>query len=118
MRVSLTTFNTELARAHVRERGCSREPEPGGIEQTACNTTQVFSGGSWRSLPQAFVAPMLTADKQGAYRADNHAWLFSWSNGTVLQVLCLLHHELRLGWRAPFADIAKVKPQLHMAMCS
>jgi galactose oxidase len=39
----------------------------------------------WTALPGAPVAPMLTADAGGVYRADNHAWLFGWSNGTVLQ---------------------------------
>ncbi|GIJ44350.1 hypothetical protein Val02_12360 [Virgisporangium aliadipatigenens] len=39
----------------------------------------------WTDLPGAAVGPMLTADPQGVYRSDNHAWLFGWSNGTVLQ---------------------------------
>lgn len=40
---------------------------------------------SWKMLPGADVTPMLTADKQGLYRADNHAWLFGWRNGSVFQ---------------------------------
>jgi galactose oxidase len=40
---------------------------------------------SWKMLPNADVTPMLTADKQGLYRADNHAWLFGWKNNTVFQ---------------------------------
>ncbi|KAJ6437071.1 galactose oxidase [Purpureocillium lavendulum] len=40
---------------------------------------------SWTTLSNAAVRPMLTADRQGIYRADNHAWLFGWRNGTVFQ---------------------------------
>ncbi len=39
----------------------------------------------WQRLTNASVTPMLTADRQGVYRADNHAWLFGWSGGRVLQ---------------------------------
>ncbi|KAI0396749.1 copper radical oxidase [Xylariaceae sp. FL0594] len=39
----------------------------------------------WTSLPGCAVAPMLTADAQGVYRADNHGWLFAWKNSTVFQ---------------------------------
>jgi galactose oxidase len=65
---------------------------------------QVFTlGGSWsgavgdkngeiwspttgsRALPGALIAPALTNDPQGAYRADNHAWLFAWTNNRVFQ---------------------------------
>jgi len=28
---------------------------------------------------------MLTADKEGVYRSDNHGWLFGWKKGTVFQ---------------------------------
>lgn len=40
---------------------------------------------TWTGLPQALVRPMLTADAQGIFRADNHAWLFGWRNGSVFQ---------------------------------
>lgn len=40
---------------------------------------------TWTSLPGALVHPMLTNDAQGIYRADNHAWLFGWKNGSVFQ---------------------------------
>ncbi|CEJ92113.1 hypothetical protein VHEMI07786 [[Torrubiella] hemipterigena] len=40
---------------------------------------------SWKNLPGADVTPMLTNDKDGVYRADNHAWLFGWKSGTVFQ---------------------------------
>ncbi|KAI0465821.1 hypothetical protein F4859DRAFT_507819 [Xylaria cf. heliscus] len=39
----------------------------------------------WTSLPGAAVAPMLTADAQGVYRADNHAWLFAYKANSVFQ---------------------------------
>jgi len=41
--------------------------------------------GTWTELAGARVAPMLTADQQGVYRADNHGWLFGWKNGYVFQ---------------------------------
>ncbi|KAM0240795.1 hypothetical protein ACHAP5_007830 [Fusarium lateritium] len=43
------------------------------------------SSKTWTSLPGALVKPMLTADKQGIYRSDNHAWLFGWKKGSVFQ---------------------------------
>jgi galactose oxidase len=43
------------------------------------------STNTWTSLPNCPVAPMLTNDAQGVYRADNHAWLFGWKNGYVFQ---------------------------------
>jgi galactose oxidase len=41
----------------------------------------------WKALPGASVVPMLTndANPNGDYRKDNHAWLFAWSGGKVLQ---------------------------------
>ncbi|KAI1828686.1 hypothetical protein F4861DRAFT_488807 [Xylaria intraflava] len=39
----------------------------------------------WTSLPGCTVAPMLTADPLGAYRADNHAWLFAYKDNSVFQ---------------------------------
>ncbi|KAB8295126.1 hypothetical protein EYC80_007057 [Monilinia laxa] len=79
---------------------------PRGYQSTATTSTgKVFNiGGSWSGghggkngeiydpasntwslLPGCPVAPMLTADAQGAFRTDNHAWLFSWKNGSVFQ---------------------------------
>lgn len=40
---------------------------------------------TWTLLPGCPVEPMLTNDAQGVYRADNHAWLFGWTNGYVFQ---------------------------------
>ncbi|THC92379.1 hypothetical protein EYZ11_008147 [Aspergillus tanneri] len=39
----------------------------------------------WTKLPEAKVDPMLTDDTEGRWRSDNHGWLFSWKNLTVLQ---------------------------------
>ncbi|KAJ4247483.1 hypothetical protein NW762_013159 [Fusarium torreyae] len=48
---------------------------------------EVFDPDSetWTSLSGARVKPMLTADKEGIYRSDNHGWLFGWKKGTVFQ---------------------------------
>lgn len=44
------------------------------------------STNRWTALPDAKVQPMLTTyDNAGAWRTDNHAWLFAWSGGSVLQ---------------------------------
>ncbi|KAF4447875.1 putative galactose oxidase precursor [Fusarium austroafricanum] len=40
---------------------------------------------TWTLLGNADVKKMLTNDAQGLFRSDNHAWLFGWKNGTVLQ---------------------------------
>ena len=59
----------------------------GGVD-TGHKAGEVWSAANgWKALPGASVVPMLTADANpnGDYRRDNHAWLFAWSNGTVLQ---------------------------------
>ncbi|CAG8953891.1 hypothetical protein HYFRA_00010852 [Hymenoscyphus fraxineus] len=43
------------------------------------------TANTWTLLSGCPVAPMLTADTTGAYRADNHGWLFGWKNGYVFQ---------------------------------
>jgi len=40
---------------------------------------------TWTMLPDAKVKPMLTDDIEGAWRSDNHGWLFGWKNQTVFQ---------------------------------
>ncbi|MER7536847.1 discoidin domain-containing protein [Streptomyces sp. NPDC097704] len=42
--------------------------------------------GTWRKLPGVPAVPAMTADPRGAYRADNHMWLYATSGGKVLQV--------------------------------
>jgi galactose oxidase len=39
--------------------------------------------GTWSRLPGVSASAILTADPAGVYRADNHAWLFAWTGGTV-----------------------------------
>ncbi|KAF2128511.1 carbohydrate-binding module family 32 [Dothidotthia symphoricarpi CBS 119687] len=39
----------------------------------------------WTLIPNALVGPMLTKDRAGAWRNDNHAMLFGWKNSTVFQ---------------------------------
>jgi galactose oxidase len=41
------------------------------------------SNGAWRRVMSVMDDALLTADKAGIYRADNHAWLFAASNGRV-----------------------------------
>ncbi len=45
---------------------------------TGDKTGEVYSSAdnTWKLLPGADVAPILTNDLQGIYRADNHAWLW------------------------------------------
>ncbi|KAL8772295.1 MAG: hypothetical protein Q9209_002507 [Squamulea sp. 1 TL-2023] len=43
------------------------------------------ASNTWSLLPGCPIAPMLTADKRGVYRADNHGWLFGWKSGSVFQ---------------------------------
>ena len=54
---------------------------------TAPKNGEVFNPAidTWSPLPNTNVVPMETADQQGQYRADNHAWLFGWKNGYVFQ---------------------------------
>jgi galactose oxidase len=59
----------------------------GGVD-TGHKAGEVWSAANgWTALPGASVVPMLTADANpnGDYRKDNHAWLFAWSGGKVLQ---------------------------------
>lgn len=48
---------------------------------------EVYSpvSNSWQALPGARVGPMLTTDREGIWREDNHAWLFAWKNATAFQ---------------------------------
>ncbi|WIM98990.1 discoidin domain-containing protein [Actinoplanes oblitus] len=60
----------------------------GGYNGSPHKAGEVWSpSAGWTALPGADAAPMLTADANpnGDYRKDNHAWLFAWSGGKVLQ---------------------------------
>lgn len=54
-----------------------RKKKPGEVYDPKTKT--------WKNLPGCPVDPLLTNDKEGIYRADNHAWLFGWKNGSVFQ---------------------------------
>ena len=41
------------------------------------------NANTWTLLSGCPVAPILTADSGGAYRSDNHVWLFGWKGGSV-----------------------------------
>lgn len=41
--------------------------------------------GKWYTRSGAQVNDMLTNDRLGRWRADNHAWLFGWKDGSVFQ---------------------------------
>lgn len=43
------------------------------------------NSNTWTGLPGCPVAPMLTNDNGGVFRADNHGWLFGWKDGSVFQ---------------------------------
>lgn len=43
------------------------------------------NSNTWTGLPGCPVAPMLTNDNGGVFRADNHGWLFAWKDGSVFQ---------------------------------
>ncbi|KAH8670939.1 hypothetical protein BX600DRAFT_495740 [Xylariales sp. PMI_506] len=43
------------------------------------------STNKWTNLTGCSVTPILTKDAQGAFRSDNHAWLFAWSDNMVFQ---------------------------------
>ncbi|PPJ60657.1 hypothetical protein CBER1_03631 [Cercospora berteroae] len=44
-----------------------------------------FASRKWTVLPGCPTKPLETNDEEGLYRSDNHAWLFSWKNGSVFQ---------------------------------
>jgi galactose oxidase len=60
----------------------------GGTNGVPHKAGEIWSAAAgWTALPGADVVPMLTADANplGDYRKDNHAWLFAWAGGKVLQ---------------------------------
>jgi galactose oxidase len=80
--------STTLSDGRVFTIGGSWSGGIGGIGGTPHKGGEVWSAASgWRALSGAPAAPMLTADANpdGDYRKDNHAWLFAWSGGRVLQ---------------------------------
>lgn len=43
------------------------------------------AANKWTLLPNADPTPLLTTDREGAWRTDNHAWLYGWRNGSIFQ---------------------------------
>ena len=77
-----------LADGRVFTIGGSWSGPKGGYQGNPHKAGEVWSATSgWTALPGADAAPMLTADNNptGDYRKDNHAWLFAWSGGKILQ---------------------------------
>ncbi|MEV6599885.1 discoidin domain-containing protein [Actinoplanes sp. NPDC051346] len=80
--------STTLSDGRVFTIGGSWSGPVGGTGGTPHKAGEVYStAAGWTALPGARAEPMLTADANpnGDYRKDNHAWLFAWSAGTVLQ---------------------------------
>jgi galactose oxidase len=80
--------STTLSDGRVFTVGGSWSGGTGGAGGTPHKAGEVWSAANgWQALPGASVVPMLTADANpdGDYRKDNHAWLFAWSGGAVLQ---------------------------------
>ncbi|PWN33051.1 galactose oxidase [Meira miltonrushii] len=60
----------------------------GGQDGVPMKDGEVYDSttNQWSPLSGALVQPMLTTyDNAGAWRTDNHAWLFAWSGGSVFQ---------------------------------
>ena len=55
---------------------------------------EIYTDGSgWAVRSGVLVAPMLTADHQGIYRADNHGWFFA-ASGSAHQLNSAVAEEL------------------------
>jgi galactose oxidase len=77
-----------LADGEVFTIGGSWSGPKGGLNGAPHKAGEVWSPTiGWTALPGADAAPMLTADSDptGDYRKDNHAWLFAWRSGKILQ---------------------------------
>lgn len=69
---------------------------------TGDKTGEVYSSAdsTWKLLPGADVAPILTNDLQGIYRADNHAWLWVSSLATHACLLVVSHTSYFIGHKS------------------
>ncbi len=54
-----------------------------GVTASTSKNGELWTPTGTRVLPGAPVAPVVTADRAGTYRADNHAWLFAWTGNRV-----------------------------------
>jgi len=59
----------------------------GDPEQVAPKSGEVYDPEEnvWRRLEGCAVEPLYTKGSMGTFEADNHAWLFAWSNASVFQ---------------------------------
>ena len=64
--------------------GRDTEPKNGEILSFSSSSSSE-SVGQWQPLPSALALPMHTLDPRGPFAADNHAWLFAWSNNSIFQ---------------------------------
>ncbi|KAE8376150.1 hypothetical protein BDV26DRAFT_305771 [Aspergillus bertholletiae] len=58
-----------------------------GGDKVAKNGEVYYPGvnATWETRPGCEVEPMMTDDRLGAWRADNHGWLFGWKKASVFQ---------------------------------
>ena len=68
----------------------------GRVDKKAEVLNPSASDVAWRRLSNIGTGTIRTADKQGLYRSDNHAWLFGWSSGSSVQ----LHDPFLKRWLA------------------
>jgi len=73
--------STTLSNGQVFTIGGSYSGQRGGKNGEVYNPAT----NTWTLLPKASVDVMLTTDREGIWREDNHAWLFGWKNGSVFQ---------------------------------
>ena len=65
------------------------------ISSGSSSSSSLSSG--WAPLPSALALPMHTSDQRGIFAADNHAWLFAWTNNSVFHA----GPSRNMNWYAP-----------------
>ncbi|KAJ5770413.1 uncharacterized protein N7511_002464 [Penicillium nucicola] len=55
---------------------------------------------NWTMVPGATVQDMMTDDMEGAWRADNHGWLFGWKGLSIFQA----GPSRQMNWYSAFGD--------------
>ncbi len=55
------------------------------VSNARANAAEMYQNGAWIALPGIDTLQMLTADRGGLFRADNHMWLLPVSGGRILQ---------------------------------
>ncbi|KAI0134177.1 bleached galactose oxidase [Xylariales sp. AK1849] len=72
---------TTIADGRIFTIGGSWNGGYGGKNGEIYNST----ANTWNNVSGCSVTPILTNDAQGAFRTDNHAWLFAWKANSVFQ---------------------------------